>query len=89
MMFKRNSQAKRSSQIFTASSLGKSVYVDAQELLEASKNQRDSIESVKFIPPRIGGKGFGRFRVQYKHPVYTVDSESEDENHDREFAHGL
>lgn len=48
-----------------------------------------TIESVKFIPPRIGGKGFGRFRVQYKHSVYTVDSESEDENHDREFAHGL
>ncbi|MFW2972628.1 hypothetical protein ACN6UB_19470 [Serratia marcescens] len=46
--------------------------VDANTLLIMTKNDRDSIESIKFEPPVIGGKGFGDFAIKFKHPRYEV-----------------
>lgn len=39
-------------------------------LAEMSKDKtRRNIESVRFIPPKIGGEGFGSFQIRYKIPV--------------------
>ncbi len=46
--------------------------VDANTLLLITKNDRDSIESIKFEPPVIGSKSFGDFAVKFKHPRYEV-----------------
>ncbi len=43
--------------------------IGAQELLKETARRRDNIESIRFIPPKIGGKGFGTFRISYKIPT--------------------
>lgn len=44
--------------------------VSAQAFLKISSSSGNhNIKSVKFEPPRVGGKGFGGFRVEYRHPV--------------------
>lgn len=33
------------------------------------RHHQDVIKDVQFIPPKLGSKGFGSFRVQYDTPV--------------------
>lgn len=44
----------------------KSRVVSADEFLVISSVRKGNIESSRFIPPKIGEKGFGRFRVTFK-----------------------
>lgn len=44
----------------------KSRVVSAEEYQTILDKRRDNIESSRFIPPRIGGKGFGKFQVTFK-----------------------
>ena len=44
----------------------KSRIVSADEYLVISSKKKDNIESSRFIPPKIGGKGFGKFKVTFK-----------------------
>ncbi len=44
----------------------KSRIVSADEYLVISSKKKDNIESTRFIPPKIGGKGFGKFKVTFK-----------------------
>mgnify|MGYP000907144754 CR=1 FL=1 len=48
---------------------------DAQGYLaEIEKDRKHgNIESVRFIPPVIGGQGFGHFKIRYKTPVLFED----------------
>lgn len=45
--------------------------LSAQEYLRemADSRHKNNIESVRFIPPRLGEPGYGGFRVRYKTPV--------------------
>lgn len=45
---------------------GKSRIISADEYLVISSKKKDNIESSRFIPPEIGGKGFGKFKVTFK-----------------------
>jgi hypothetical protein len=44
----------------------KSRTVSADEFLVISKKSKDNIESSRFIPPAIGSKGMGKFKVTFK-----------------------
>lgn len=33
------------------------------------QTERDNIASVQFVPPKIGKKGYGSFRVEYRNAV--------------------
>ncbi len=57
------------------------VYIPIfSELLSAKEYQkelvtnRENIEKVKFIPPRIGKRGFGSFKVSYRTAVLRKSS---------------
>lgn len=45
--------------------------VSAQEFLNEAKKStvNHNIENVQFVPPKIGGKGFGSFQIKYKIPT--------------------
>ena len=49
--------------------------LDPDEYLHALPNLRhnDHIDHVDFIPPRIGTRGDGAFRVRYKSPVLVEE----------------
>jgi len=49
--------------------------LDPDEYLHALPNLRhnDNIDHVDFIPPRIGKRGYGKFRVRYKSPVLAEE----------------
>ena len=40
--------------------------VSPQELIALVDARREKIESTRFVPPKLGEKGFGRFRVEFK-----------------------
>lgn len=42
--------------------------ISAREYLNINKTQPTTIKSATFVAPRIGGKGFGAFVVEYKNP---------------------
>lgn len=42
--------------------------VSPKELLNELKDS-DNLKSIDFIPPKIGSKGFGKFKVSYNTPV--------------------
>ncbi|WP_228294000.1 hypothetical protein [Klebsiella pneumoniae] len=48
------------------------VTADAASFLSIANKSRKEIESVKFEPPKIGGKGFGYFRVRMKTRHYEA-----------------
>lgn len=73
-MIKRNNSTKKSRNTYSASRLDNIVSVNPYEFIELTKNEKESIESVKFSPPQIGGKGFGKFIVKYKHPRFAVNN---------------
>lgn len=43
--------------------------ISAQEYLKETQKHAQNIASVRFIPPKVGGRGFGKFYVEYKIPV--------------------
>ncbi len=47
----------------------KEKIVTPQAYLREVSRGRDNIEKVEFIPPVVGKRGFGRFRIRYKIPV--------------------
>lgn len=44
----------------------------ADQYVRFSHEHPDNIKSVRFVPPRIGSAGFGRFRVETETPHYEV-----------------
>ncbi len=44
----------------------------AEEFLSLTEEERGKIRCVKIIPPRIGRRDFGGFKVTMKSPVYHV-----------------
>jgi len=44
----------------------KSRVVSADEYLIIVESRKSNIESSRFIPPKIGGSGFGKFKVTFK-----------------------
>ncbi len=45
----------------------KERYYDADEFLKRVENNRDNIESCRFIAPKLGSSDFGKFKVVFKH----------------------
>lgn len=43
--------------------------VTAAEYLVVAESKNDNIKETRFIPPTIGERGFGKFKVTYRHPV--------------------
>ncbi|WII95961.1 hypothetical protein LU276_03875 [Moraxella haemolytica] len=43
--------------------------LDAKTYLAEIQCRQDIIDDVQFIPPKLGSKGFGSFRVSYSTPV--------------------
>lgn len=45
--------------------------VSAQEFLNEAKKStvNNNIESIQFVPPRIGSSGYGSFQIKYKMPT--------------------
>lgn len=43
--------------------------VSAEVYLQEMSTHKDFITEVQFMPPRLGEKGFGSFRVSYSSPV--------------------
>jgi hypothetical protein len=52
--------------------LEKSVVVPPNRFLELLRKRRGDIERVSIRPPRLGGRGFGRIVVEYKHGVWRA-----------------
>jgi len=46
--------------------------LSAEQFIELARKDRDDIKSVKFVPPRIGSDGFGRFDVDISSSSYEV-----------------
>jgi len=44
--------------------------VSAEELLEILEKQSHDVESVRFIPPKLGDKHFGKFKIKRRIPYY-------------------
>lgn len=51
-----------------------SEVVGAIQFLEIIKNNPASVKTSKFVAPRIGGKGFGYFEIEYKTPKLVTSS---------------
>jgi hypothetical protein len=49
-----------------------SEIVDPEEFIRIFNEERESIERVEVIPPKLGDGGFGRIRVVRKHPVRKI-----------------
>lgn len=48
--------------------------LSAAEFLEFTNTSSNEIKSSKFIPPKLGDKGFGYFEVETKTPYFEVTS---------------
>jgi len=46
--------------------------VSAEEFLKILETQRDDVEDVRFIPPKLGGKHFGKFEIKRRTPYYKM-----------------
>lgn len=46
----------------------RSEIISPKELLDLSKKSPGLIERAEFVPPRMGSRDFGRFRVRYSRP---------------------
>lgn len=49
--------------------------LSAEEYLKLIATNKDKIESVKIVPPHLGGKDFGKLEVTYKTPLYKTFNE--------------
>lgn len=47
--------------------------VSAQNYLQEIATHQDNIKEVAFIPPKLGSRGFGSFRVRYDTPVLFAE----------------
>lgn len=41
-----------------------------QKFLSLTEEEKNAIESIQILPPRLGRAGFGKIIVQYKSPIY-------------------
>lgn len=46
--------------------------VSASDFIRVLKTERANIASVRIVPARLGGKGFGQIVVHRKKPVYKT-----------------
>jgi len=47
--------------------------ISPKEFLRRYPKKRDpNIERVHIMPPAVGERGFGRVRIEYRDPIYTV-----------------
>lgn len=46
--------------------------ISAGDFVRLSEDQKQKIKSVEIVPPRLGSRGFGGIKVDYKTPVYKV-----------------
>ncbi|MDD9797911.1 MAG: hypothetical protein OXT03_02205 [Alphaproteobacteria bacterium] len=44
--------------------------VSAEEFLKILETRRHTIESTRFIPPKLGDKHFGKFEIKRRVPYY-------------------
>ncbi len=49
----------------------KTVRVSPKKFLQMSEEERTKIARCRFIPPKLGGKGFGKVELTYRHPIYS------------------
>lgn len=42
--------------------------VSASRFLDILDSKKENILNTTFVPPKVGGNGFGEFVVNYKHP---------------------
>lgn len=61
--------------IFDAYLISGKKSVSADEYIDLIRNDRDEVKSAKFIPPKIGSEGFGRFEVELSSTTYEVSLE--------------
>ncbi len=50
----------------------KEEVISPKEYLNLTREQKAEIEDIQIVPPRIGSRGFGLFRVTRKFPVYQI-----------------
>ncbi|KAF0844355.1 hypothetical protein FNL37_1799 [Methylovorus glucosotrophus] len=44
------------------------------EYITFSANSRNQIKRVKFVAPKLGSEGFGKFEVELSSPVYEMEA---------------
>lgn len=44
----------------------KDITVPAHVFIEITESRRENIESTRFIAPKVGGKGFGTFKINFR-----------------------
>jgi len=49
------------------------ILLSPSEFLKLSEADRENIKSVKIMPVKLGGKGFGKIKVTRKTPVYAIN----------------
>ncbi|MBA1179564.1 hypothetical protein G7008_03520 [Pseudomonas psychrotolerans] len=49
--------------------------VSAEHFVEMTARSRDEIKRVRFVPPKIGSRGFGHFEVETGTPHFEVTIE--------------
>ncbi|TAI99801.1 hypothetical protein [Pectobacterium versatile] len=64
--------SKRVNRVFEGILASNEKTVTAKEFGQIIVSERQNIESVEFVPPRIGGKGFGEFKVTTRGKHYEV-----------------
>lgn len=47
--------------------------VSARSYLQEIATHQDNIKEVVFVPPKLGSRGFGSFRVRYDTPVLFAE----------------
>lgn len=43
-----------------------------RQFLDLSKEEKSNIIESKIIPPQLGKKEYGKFKVTYKDPIYAI-----------------
>ncbi|MBJ2254592.1 hypothetical protein JFT59_25715 [Pseudomonas sp. MF6784] len=58
--------------IFDAYLISGRKSVSAEEYIDIIRSDRDDVKSAKFVPPKIGSEGFGRFDIELTSSTYEV-----------------
>ncbi|CAB5577642.1 Uncharacterised protein [Pseudomonas putida] len=62
----------RNTNLFEAYISSSKRSLTADQFIDLARRDRDEIKSVKFVPPKIGSEGFGRFDVELSSTSYEV-----------------
>lgn len=49
----------------------KNKRITPERFMRLTEKEKKNIKEIHFIPPKLGDKNFGSFRLTYKRPIYN------------------